>query len=248
MSDDDQPEFCLDVIMPGDAERIAARSMPGVGLAERMAILKDKPWEAGRTLTVAFLDGKSPVQKKVEAIAHEWSTHANIHFEFGDAEASDIRISFRWRGAWSFIGKDSTSAEYDEPTMNFGWLRSHTSTKKTRRVVLHEFGHALGAVHEHRRPDVKIPWDKPTVYAYYAGPPNYWNPEQVDQNVLPAYDQELTNFTEFDPDSIMIYPISASLTGGRFEVGWSNELSDKDKALMRSQYPFESNGVSDPRS
>ena len=239
MPDTDQPEFCLDVILPADLDRVGVRSGSGISLAQRMAILKDKPWEAGRTLNVTFLDGKKSVQKRVEAIAHEWSDVANIHFDFGPNESSDIRISFTFAGSWSTLGKDAEEIAFDDPTMNFGWLKSGTPEFKYRRVVLHEFGHALGALHEHQSPDVQIPWDKPKVYEMYAGPPNYWNKEQVDLNLFQAYEQEHTNFTDFDPESIMLYPIPASLTGGQFEVDLNSELSAKDKELMASQYPFD---------
>lgn len=33
--------------------------------------------------------------------------------------------------------------------MHFGWLRDDTDDVEWRRVVVHEFGHALGAIHEH---------------------------------------------------------------------------------------------------
>lgn len=52
--------------------------------------------------------------------------------------------------------------------MNYGWLYPDTPDQEYSRVVLHEFGHALGAIHEHQHPEAAIPWDKPKVYEYYA--------------------------------------------------------------------------------
>jgi len=41
---------------------------------------------------------------------------------------------------------------HHEPTMNYGWLKDDTDDVEYRRVVIHEFGHALGAIHEHQNP------------------------------------------------------------------------------------------------
>jgi len=124
-----------------------------------------------------------------------------------------------------------------QPTMNFGWLRSNTPNDEVRRVVLHEFGHALGLVHEHQNPAVAIPWNKAAVYQYYQGPPNQWSQEQVDLNIFEVYGKGLTKYTRFDRNSIMLYPIPAELTTGGYQVGWNNELSYWDKLFIRKCYP-----------
>jgi hypothetical protein len=63
--------------------------------------------------------------------------------------------------------------------MNYGWLLANTPDQEYSRVVLHEFGHALGAIHEHQHPAAGIPWDKPKVYEYYAR--QHWS---IDQRFL----------------------------------------------------------------
>ena len=52
----------------------------------------------------------------------------------------------------------------------------------------HEFGHALGMIHEHQNPAAQgeIPWDKPKVYAYYAQ--QGWSKDDVDTNIFEVYD------------------------------------------------------------
>jgi len=42
-------------------------------------------------------------------------------------------------------------------TMNFGWLTPDTEDSEYQRVVLHEFGHALGLLHEHQHPRPRFP-------------------------------------------------------------------------------------------
>ncbi|MGM0889807.1 MAG: M12 family metallopeptidase [Bacillota bacterium] len=202
-----------------------------------MALMKFKKWQPGRKLRVRFLDGVSDVQEKVEKYAHQWEKYANIKFIFGNDRDAEIRISFNEKGSWSYLGTDCLSIPKDQPTMNYGWLRSDTPENEYSRVVLHEFGHALGCIHEHQNPTTNIPWDKEAVYRYYAGPPNNWTKEQVDQNLFKHYSRTITNFSTFDKKSIMLYAIPNSLTLGDYEVGWNSTLSDRDKQFIKEMYP-----------
>src|SRR5438128_1710060 len=81
-------------------------------------------------------------------------------------------------------GTDNLGIPKSRPTMNFGWLRDDTEDAEYERVVVHEFGHALGAIHEHQNPKGGIEWNLPAVYAYFAGPPNHWSKEETDLNVV----------------------------------------------------------------
>jgi hypothetical protein len=98
----DLPKTCLD--MPTRSNRLAG--------------LRKKFWPVGRTLQVRFLDGDPSVQAKVEEVAHEWSEYANLHFEFGDANDAEIRISFTQSGSWSYLGTDALTIAHNAPTMN----------------------------------------------------------------------------------------------------------------------------------
>lgn len=122
--------------------------------------------------------------------------------------------------------------------MNFGWLTPATPQDELQRVVLHEFGHALGLIHEHQSPAAEIPWDTEAVYNIYAGPPNFWSRAEVDRNILARYSRMESNYTDFDPDSIMLYPIPPELTHGELVVGWNRTLSPTDRTGIRRFYPF----------
>jgi len=203
-----------------------------------MAILTDKMWKSGRMLRVRFLDGEAAVKAKVEQKAHLWESYANIKFLFGEDPDAEIRISFvHDPGSWSYLGTDALVIPKDQPTVNFGWLRANTPDAEYERVVVHEFGHALGCIHEHSSPAANIPWNKPVVYRYYAGPPNNWPPAKVDANVFYKYSETVTNHTVFDPSSIMLYPISKEFTDGVFETKMNEQMSDLDKTFIASQYP-----------
>lgn len=208
----------------------------------RGAVIRDKKWQPGQTLRVRFLDGDPIVQQKIEAVAHQWSQYINIQFQFGNDPDAEIRISCQPGGSWSYIGTDALGISRDQPTMNYGWLQPDSSDEDYSSVVLHEFGHALGMIHEHQNPVAGIPWNRDAVYRYYMGPPNNWSKEAVDHNLFTQYSQDVTQFSQFDTQSIMLYPISRNLTTNGFEVGWNTNLSETDKAFMHQVYPGGSSG------
>jgi hypothetical protein len=148
-----------------------------------------------------------------------------------------IRISFIVNaGSWSAVGTTCREVESNKPTMNFGWLNPSSTPVEIRRVVLHEFGHALGLVHEHQNPAGGIQWNKEQVYKELSGPPNNWDRATIDQNVFMPLESGETIYTTFDPSSIMVYPIPARWTLDGFSVGLNDDLSDTDRAFIRQEY------------
>jgi hypothetical protein len=135
------------------------------------------------------------------------------------------------------VGKEAKTISKTEPTMNFGWLTLNSTPGEISSVVLHEFGHALGCFHEHQHPGGGIPWNKPAVYDYYAGYPNYWSKQKVDDNIFKKYDESVTVHTDApDTASIMMYPIDKLLTDGVYEVGFNAVLSPTDKSFIKQLY------------
>lgn len=226
-------------VNPANAMMLAPfPAIAGIDLPQSLALVTKKLWKPGMTLRVRFLDGDPVIQQRLQPFAHVWSQYANLKFTFGNDPDAEIRISFKQRGSWSYIGTDCLGIPRNQATMNFGWLTRTTDDAEYSRVVTHEFGHAIGCIHEHQNPAASIPWDKPVVYRYYAGPPNNWSKEQTDVNLFQTYDRTQTQFSEFDPKSIMLYPIPNEFTIGDFEVGWNSALSDVDKQFVATIYPF----------
>jgi hypothetical protein len=249
-------------VHPGGRDGVEPRQHEGAALAARIrpdnvrvetfgpphrlraAVETMRLWENGKKLRVKFLDGDPAVQERIAAIAPEWEQYTNLKLVFGTDGAAELRIGFRDVGySWSTVGTDSLTRARTQPSMNYGWLKPTTPEGEYRRVVLHEFGHALGMIHEHQNPAAQgqIPWDKPKVYAYYAK--QGWSTQDVDENIFQVYAADATNFTAFDPTSIMEYPVPDELTTGSYAIGWNTELSENDKEFMRRQYPQNSPGI-----
>lgn len=204
----------------------------------RMATEISKEWKKGRRITVSFLGGKKEVKDRIIRHAKTWMDYANIEFDFTPRKKpADVRIAFDANdGSWSLMGTDVLSEDKTLPTMNFGWLTPTTNDLEYSRVVLHEFGHTLGCIHEHERPDNGIPWDKPKVYAYYKETDD-WSKEEVDEQVFSKYDISQIRSNNLDKKSIMMYPVPEALSKGDFRIGWNNGLSDADKKFISKLYP-----------
>jgi hypothetical protein len=188
---------------------------------------------------VKFLEGAKSLQKRVQEVAEEWTggNMAKITFLFTDQDDADIRVGFQQgNGSWSYLGTDCRRIPKNERTMNYGWLTPASPDHELRPVVLHEFGHALGLIHEHQNPNRPIKWNKDAVYHDLQGPPNKWTKAQVDRNMFKKYDAAELESTETDPSSIMMYPIPKAWTLDGFSAGFNTALSATDKKFIKENY------------
>jgi Matrixin len=124
-----------------------------------------KLWDIGATIPVKFLGGSAALRSRVRAVADQWTEHANVHFAWVPSDhLAVIKISFDQDDgtSWSQVGRDALGSVVfpNSATMNLGWLTDDTDDTEVSRVVLHEFGHALGLIHEHQSPAGGIRWDK----------------------------------------------------------------------------------------
>lgn len=221
--------ICFDKILPHELMRPVYTVQ--VGLTARAVIIPRKMWLTGSTLKVRFMGGNARQHALVQEQANWWTQHANLNFEFGDALDADIRITFDSNdGAWSYIGTDASQIPANQPTMNLGFLDGGTAA--------HEFGHAIGLVHEHQNPEGGIEWNREAVIRDLSGPPNNWTLEQIEHNVFNKYSADQIRGTEFDPDSIMLYffPDEWVLNGPGTKA--NDTLSELDKGFIASEEAY----------
>ena len=214
------------VLNPTQTETLAAIKSSEPDRAKRGT----KLWAAGSFIRIGFIGGSNAQHAKVEAIASEWTKFANLHFKFVQSGDSDVRVAFDpSAGSWSFVGTDALAIDKKDPTMNLAFIE--------RENVLHEFGHALGLIEEHQNPSARIKWNKAAILKLLQGPPNFWSREQIEDKVfkqVPA--EQLGEYREFDPKSIMTFAFPPEQTGG-LALGRATDLSESDKALVHRLYP-----------
>ena len=205
----------------------------------RAAFMKNKLWKNGSTINIYFMEEATsvprtssqklqnikdeqgnlldldPLQLEVDnmnitdaikkIVKERLEPIVNIKFNFVDnINESDIRISFNpTLGAWSLIGTDCV-LQKNQATMNLGWFDVSTT--------IHEFGHALGMIHEHQNPKgANINWNDDAVYKW-ASDTQGWDQQTTFHNIIEKYDKTLLNGSEFDPDSVMLYFFPGKLT------------------------------------
>lgn len=201
-------------------------------------------WPQNHTLRVYCLedDYRAEVERHLAA---GWARHVNLTFRFVDGRAgSDVRVSFRREPGrfWSLLGTQAADARTDEVTMSLGF-QSNTPDKEIKRLVLHEFGHALGLQHEMKHPDAGIVWNQPKAIAYYSQLLPGLSPQAVwDQLRLLEHDSGRFLLRPFDPKSIMMYPIRRDLLAADSAwnpdmARWNFELSQSDIDIAREMYP-----------
>ncbi|HEX8224272.1 MAG TPA: hypothetical protein VF605_10700 [Allosphingosinicella sp.] len=210
--------------------------------ATRAALVDKNRWKKGATVRIGFLDGTPEQQALVKKYAVGWIASgggaANLVFSWVPANKAAIRISFAYAGSWSVIGTSCKNVPKGQPTMNFGWLEPGVTDEEAERVILHEFGHALGLIHEHQNPLGSINWNKPAVYQDLSGPPNNWARDKIDRNMFETYPPQKIRGTATDPSSIMMYPIPASWVNPPSQpVGLNSTLSATDREFIKKAYP-----------
>jgi len=213
------------------------KSFDEFGILNEMAALTKKRWKPNQTLKIYFFGGQDKRTQRVLDYASLWSNHCSITFQATDTiKEAKIRIAFNPPSSCSYIGTDAICVPINEPTINFGWLTDSLPDINYKQVVLHEFGHALGLIHEHQSPAIKINWKKSFIYDYFYLH-HKWSKKIVDINIFQEFENSSTQHSILDSDSIMAYPIPPQFTNGGPVFPQNYVLSKVDEQYIGGLYP-----------
>lgn len=210
------------------------------------------------------------VKTKLEPHVNLTFTFLNTHNNSGNMNG-DIRVTFNTTGSFTQVGIGNTAnkgepschLEFVDPPGTDGESSSFTYKGKTYNVpanakrngnnegatVIHEFGHAVGMLHEHQSPNVDFKWKCKAVFTEYGKAPNYWKKDDICNNILqrqnapsvcecpeqPGMGEIVAS--KFDPKSIMLYPFGAGLSDTYPDgISPNNELSRTDVEWLSKMY------------
>ncbi|MEJ7636546.1 MAG: matrixin family metalloprotease [Singulisphaera sp.] len=184
----------------------------GVWQPGQKAAMAEVRWPNGVPMKVGFLNRSDSygdtLRQLVRAIAPTWSNYANIKFEFVEGRTRDITINFEATDAISNGTYSSqlgvVSAQFSgrgEASMHlvFDPNNPRNVEEEYRRVILHEFGHALGLIHEHARPASASSGTRGTprpLRCRVERPVGLGNDPEA---VVDLYNEKLVDQTDFDP-------------------------------------------------
>ncbi|KAK6535382.1 hypothetical protein TWF694_001843 [Orbilia ellipsospora] len=207
---------------------------------DKLAVYNNRRWLLEKIIPVKFLNGSEIMHQKVMQHASLWNEYSGVKFIFvSKEEEAYVKIGFGGdRTSWSLIGTNCKATGQNEESMHFGLLTEESSDMDYSRTVLHEFGHALGFVHEHQQPNaVGIKWNEKQVYLDCAAEMN-WSEERVKEQILTPMSKNFVTGTNFDNLSIMLYPIRKSwILEATEDIPCQTTLSPLDILAVQKWYP-----------
>lgn len=206
-------------------------------------------WPANVPIRVCFRDGTPALQREVAVVANDWNFPGTpLKLDFGNlaaprqcpVSALDISVSLTSGVSQSPIGPKSQNG-----VMLLGVAGVDPKTVKFRRIVLHEFGHALGLLHEMRHTEQNCwsEFDLPKLKAFYFTEYKISDEARIKADIgrLDAAVMNASLFTPgYDRTSVMMYMFPADVfnkkDGSPCFAKTADHLSSRDKDTVRLAY------------
>ncbi|MGU9856257.1 M12 family metallopeptidase [Pseudomonas sp. LF245] len=194
-------------------------------------------WPQGSTLNISLFDMPDKAKDYIKKNINLWQPYTNLKFNFINTNDGDIRISGKndGTGNWSAIGTQAKQKPLHEPTLHIDLIQT---ADMLNHSIRHEFGHALGLLHEHQHPDNDIRWDKEKLYSESESLGH--SKEVTDENFLNPPDSKTTITSAYDSRSVMHYKVPSQVTTNGVGVDFNEDISEGDKQFIALLYPPDS--------
>lgn len=230
-------------INPANAPPLAYfASASGDALSPLHAALSTARWWGvrGVDLSVQFLDNPSvALRKKILAHANAWGDSrrgGNVRLRETKGRGDVRLVRTPGTGYAAFVGTDNAHIATGEPTMWLDSFSDRTPDSEFFRVVRHEFGHAIGLIHEHQRKDVIKLLDPAKTIAVFERLYG-WDEATTRQQVLTPVSEKTLTATSPDARSVMCYQFDGSCTKNGKPIPGGLDIDASDYALIAKVYP-----------
>ena len=221
----------------------AASPIQGLSPLPSAVALARYVWDK-KILKVSFLEAEpfAGVIDEIKRVVVAWTEGTLLRFDFVDGPdvGADIRVGFRNQGLYySLIGSGSRHGSPNGPSMNLGFAPGNKpmhwdNAAERRRLILHEFGHALGLDHEHKHPESRLDVDA-AVRMYAPQMQGYSNADIRFQFERLKREEIDARSSPFDIESIMLYTFPKEIYPPN-GVTAPTSLSETDKKVIRDIY------------
>ncbi len=196
-----------------------------------------KAWVAGEErekadIATAFLLGTSGfgeardalLAERIRSIAEEWTVGTGLRLVWiGDPDHADVRIGLRVGWCCSYVGVPPALPP-DKPTLNIDGA-AELDDERLRYLVLHEFGHMLGFIHEHQAPGLEPEWNLEAIRERRARLGRRPRSSRTSSRTSPPIPRAAPTA---DPDSVMCYDYPARWTKNGVAGRLNTRLSPRD--------------------